>query len=181
MAVILAVPTMGSAMGIDGGDIFQILAVEDLALGPTAIGVGLSLSIVSVPFQLWAARMPLQRATVDLQLFLGSVAVHCCLLATLVALAPPGGTWAHGALVLAVTAEIALSVLWATSWQPLLTYSVGAASRQRINSRGRAAGNVVMIATLLVFGAVGGDPSASSPPERGPSSSPTATGCCGRT
>jgi hypothetical protein len=102
-------------LGIDGGAIFQILAVEDLGLGPTAIGVGLALSTISIPFQIRAARTALSRSVPNLQLFLLSFAVLCWLLAGLVLFATLGGTIAHTALAIAVRAGISLSVLYATA------------------------------------------------------------------
>jgi hypothetical protein len=37
--LVLLGPVLGSALGIDGGAIFQIFATEDLGLSPTAIGI----------------------------------------------------------------------------------------------------------------------------------------------
>ena len=156
--VAIAVPTLGSSLGIDGGAIFQILAVEDLGLGPTAIGVGLALSTISIPFQIRAARTALGRAVPNLQLFFLSFAVLCWLLAGLVVFAAPGGTVAHTALAIAVVAEISLSVRYATAWQPLLGYTLTTRDRQRVNSWGRASGSVTMIAVVVLFGAVATDP-----------------------
>jgi hypothetical protein len=158
--VALAAPTLGSSLGIDGGAIFQILAVEDLGLGPTAIGIGLALSTISIPFQIRAARTPLARAVPNLQLVFLSFAVLCWLLAGLVLFATPGSTVAHTALAIAVVAEISLSVLYATAWQPLLGYSLTTRDRQRVNSWGRASGSVTMIAVVVFFGAVATDPRA---------------------
>jgi hypothetical protein len=158
--VAIAAPTLGSSLGIDGGAIFQILAVEDLGLGPTAIGVGLALSTISIPFQIRAARTALGRAVPSLQLFFLSFAVLCWLLAGLVVFATPGGTVAHTALAIAVVAEISLSVLYATAWQPLLGYTLTTRDRQRVNSWGRASGSLTTILVVVLFGAVATDPRA---------------------
>ncbi len=157
LGVAVTVPTLGSTLGIDGGAIFQILAVQELGLGPAAIGVGLALSAASIPFQLAAARMPLARAVPNIRLFLAGFAAQILVVAALVAFAEPGGVWAHGALAVAVVAEIWLSVLWATSWQPFLSSAVDAPNRQWINSTGRAWGNLVMIGAVIVLGAAGGN------------------------
>lgn len=61
----LTVPSTASALGVDGGVIFQILAVEDPELSPAAIGTALGLGVVSIPLQLWAARMPLELPVAD--------------------------------------------------------------------------------------------------------------------
>jgi hypothetical protein len=59
IAVALTMPALKSAVGIDGGAIFQILAAEDLGLDPRAIGIAFAMGVVSVPIQLLAARLPL--------------------------------------------------------------------------------------------------------------------------
>ncbi len=59
------------------------------------------------------------------------------------------------ALALTVAAEIALSVLYATSWQPLLAHGLPSDIRQRLNARGRAAGGVLLALTLIGFAAAG--------------------------
>jgi len=43
-------------------------------------------------------------------------------------------------IVVAVLAELAVSVLYATSFQPLLSTTFGPQFRQRLNAQGRAAG-----------------------------------------
>lgn len=156
-AVTLTVPVLGAAIGIDGGPIFQILATENLDIGSTALGIAFGLGVVSVPVQLWAGRMPLRRARVNTQCFLVVAALQCWILAALAgAGAGAGGRVALVALALTVIAEIALSVLYATSWQPLLGASVAPAARQRLNAGWSAAARVILVVSLLVFGAIGG-------------------------
>ena len=151
--VTLLLPLFAAVLGIDGGPIFQILAVDDLELSPTAIGIAFGLGIVSVPVQLYASRLPLHRARRNTQWFLGIAAVQAWILALLVALGATGPA-ASTALVVTVTAEIALSVLFATAWQPLLSWSVDTTQRQRLNTtwpavaRGLLAGLVVLFAAL---------------------------------
>jgi hypothetical protein len=144
---------LGSALGIDGGAIFQIFATEDLLLSPTAIGVAFGLGVLSVPVQIWAARMPLSRARRNLQNYLVIAAVQAWILAVLIAVDSVGGV-AMIALGVTVAAEISLSVLFATAWQPLLSQTLSSAERQRLNSRGRAAGGGLLAALLLLFAAL---------------------------
>jgi hypothetical protein len=153
-------PMLGSAAGIDGGAIFQIVAVESLGLDPRAIGVAFSLGVLSVPFQLAAARLPLWRARLHLQLFFALLAVQCWVLAALVAGDVAGGGVATVALGVTVVAEISLSVLYAPSWQPLLRFALSSAQRQSVNSRARAVGGAIVAVTVLLFGTVGDTPRA---------------------
>jgi len=144
---------LGSALGIDGGAIFQIFATEDLGLGPTAIGIAFGLGVLSVPVQIWAARMPLWRARRNLQTYLVIAAVQAWILAVLVASGTTGGATVI-ALGVTVAAEISLSVLFATAWQPLLSQTLSSAERQQLNSRGRAAGGGLLAGLLLIFAAL---------------------------
>ena len=156
-AVALAVPTLGSSLGIDGGAIFQIVAVESLRLDPRAVGIAFGLGVLSVPLQLLAARTPLWRARRNLQLFLAFAAVQCWVLALLVHLDLAGGFLALLALPITVVAEISLSVLYAPAWQPLISHALTSAERQTVNSRVRAAAGLAAAATVVAFGAAGDD------------------------
>lgn len=153
VAVVVTMPTLSSALGIDGGAIFQIVAVESLGLDPRAIGIAFGMGTLSIPVQIAAARLPLWRARRNLQLYLALAAVGCGVLATLVALDVAGETIATVALGVTVLAEINVSVLYAPAWQPLLQFALTSEDRQQVNSRGRAAGGVVVAALLIVFGA----------------------------
>ena len=153
--VTLFMPLFGAVLGIDGGPIFQILAIEDLELSPTAIGVAFGFGIVSVPIQLYAARIPLHRARRNTQLFLIIAAVQAWILALLVALEVTGPL-ASTALVVTVTAEIALSVLFATAWQPLLSWSVNTTQRQRLNATWPAVARGLLAGLLVLFAALDG-------------------------
>jgi hypothetical protein len=152
LAVTLLVPTLGSTLGIDGGDLFQMVAVENLGLDARTIGIGLGFCTLSVPMQLWAARLSLGRARQRLVAFLVGDTVLCWVLALLVVTASPGSGLATSALAIAVVAEISLSVLYATAWQPLLSLVLGATDRQRINAQGRALARGLMAGLLLLFG-----------------------------
>jgi hypothetical protein len=146
------IPPLGSALGIDGGDLFQMVAVENLGLDARTIGIGLGFCTLSVPVQLWAARLSLGKARQRLVAFLVGDTMLCWTLALLVATASPGSGLATSALAIAVVAEISLSVLYATAWQPLLSLVLGPTDRQRINARGRALARGLMVGLLLVFG-----------------------------
>ena len=153
-AVAFGMPTLKSAVGVDGGAMFQIIAVESLGLDPRAIGVAFSLGVLSVPLQLAAARLPLWRARVHLQIFFALLAVQCVVLAGLVAADVTGGGVAMIALGVTVVAEISLSVLYAPSWQPLLRFALGSKDRQSVNSRVRAVGNATVVVAVLLVGTV---------------------------
>lgn len=151
--VALSKPALAAALGIDGGAIFQILAVEDLGLSPTAIGTAFGLGLLSLPLQVWAARMPLRFARRNVQIFLILAAIQCAVLAWLVAVGATGGL-AATALVVTVTAEVAISVLFATAWQPLLSTRTRSRDRQRINAGWTALGKGLLAGLLVVFSAV---------------------------
>lgn len=144
---------VGASLGIDGGPIFQILAVENLGLSAAAIGLAFGLGVVSLPIQLYASRLPIERARSNVQIFLVLAALQAWVLAALVGFGATG-SWAAVALGVTVTAEISLSVFYATAWQPLLASGLDTHGRQRLNStwpavaRGVLAGAVVLFATL---------------------------------
>lgn len=150
--VALSKPALAAALGIDGGAIFQILAVENLGLSPAAIGTAFGLGLLSLPLQLWAARLPLRFAKRNLQIFLVLAAMQSALLAWLVAIGATGGL-ATTALVVTVTAEISISVLYATAWQPLLSTRARSRDRQRVNAGWTALGKGLLAGLLIVFSA----------------------------
>jgi MFS family permease len=146
-------PVLAATVGVDGGPIFQIMAVENLGLSATALGIAFGFGVVSVPVQLAAARIPLRRARRNVQIFLGLSAVQAWILAGLVA-ADATGPLATVALGVTVSAELAVSILFATAWQPLLSFSVDAVDRQRLNSAWQAIARGVLAGSLLAFGAL---------------------------
>jgi hypothetical protein len=152
LTVVLLMPLLASTLGVDGGAVFQIIAVEELGLSARAVGIAFGLGVLSVPVQLYAARMPLTRAAGNLRAFTAFGASAALVLAVIVAAAPDPGAVAYVALALTVAAEVAVSVLYATSWQPLLSYGLAASDRQRVSSRGRAAGGALLAAALVAFG-----------------------------
>lgn len=151
--VTLLTPVLGSVLGLDGGAIFQIFATENLGLSSASLGIAFGLGVVSVPVQVWAARMPLWRARRNLQICLAVGALQAGVLALLMVTGTTGRV-AMVALAVTVTAEISISVLFATAWQPLLSYALPSVDRQQINSRVRAVGGGLLAASLLVFAAL---------------------------
>lgn len=151
----ISVPVTAASIGVDGGEIFQILAIENLDLDPRAIGTALGLGTLSIPVQIWAARIPLTRARHNVRIFLNTLGVLAMITAALVMFASPGTTITALALAVAVVAEIAVSVLYATSWQPLLSYVLTSKQRQIINGQGRATTGVVLLLSILLFGQLG--------------------------
>ncbi len=145
----LLLPSVSSTLGIDGGQIFQILAIQTLGLSPTAIGFAFGLGVVSIPVQIAAARFGLQRAGRNLRLFVSVAALQVAVLAVLTFCGP--GSVASGALGVTVLAEITLSVLFATSWQPLLAVSLSSTDRQFMNSKVSATGAIVLAGAVLGF------------------------------
>jgi hypothetical protein len=150
----LTVPLLATAVGVDGSSMFQILATENLQLSPEMIGLAFGLGVVSIPFQLMAARIPLWRARRNLQIFLMVMVSLTVALAVLVA-AEATGAPAALALAITVVAEIAVSVLYATSFQPLVAYGLDSTQRQRLGRIGRPLGSLIVATTVLVFAAVG--------------------------
>jgi hypothetical protein len=151
----LLLPTATTSLGVDGGAIFQIAATESLGLSPRAVGIGFGMGILSVPVQLWAARLPLWRARRNLRLYCSLVAAQCVVLALLLAFLDKGDRLAVLALGITVLAEINVSVLYATTWQPLLAATLTPEQRQGLQSRGSAASGLLKAASAFVFGAAG--------------------------
>ena len=148
-------PVTALAVGVDGGAVFQILAIEELELDPRSVGIALGLGTLSIPLQLWAVRIPLERARRNLRLHMVTLGVMSLITAALVWSAAPGSLVAALALVIAVLAEISVSVLYATSWQPLISYSLSTAERQTMLGLGRAATGATLLVSVLVFGQLG--------------------------
>lgn len=150
--VALTKPALAAALGIDGGAIFQILAVENLGLPPAAIGTAFGLGLLSLPLQLWAGRIPLRLARRNVQIFLVVAAIQSAFLAWLLAAGATDGL-AETALVVTVTAEVAISVLFTTAWQPLLSSRARSRDRQRINAGWNALGRGMLAGLLIAFSA----------------------------
>ncbi|MFT4865904.1 MAG: hypothetical protein ACI8RE_002098 [Ilumatobacter sp.] len=81
--------------------------------------IGASLGVVSLPIQIYAARIPIERSRRNVEIFLALAALQAWLLVFLVGIGATGG-FATVALGVTITAEISVSVLLATAWQPLL-------------------------------------------------------------
>jgi len=145
-------PVATASLGVDGGPIFQILAIENLGLSATALGIALGFGLVSLPVQIYASRIPIERARQNMQLFLVLAALQAWLLALLVGVGATGG-FAAVALGVTVTAEISVSVLYATAWQPLLASGLDTRGRQRLNSTWSATARGVLAGALILFAA----------------------------
>ncbi|MGI9597519.1 MAG: hypothetical protein ACR2QK_15245 [Acidimicrobiales bacterium] len=151
--VTILMPLLASTVGLDGGPIFQIVAVENLGISAAPLGLAFGLGIISLPLQIAAARIPLRRARPNVQIFLVLTAIQAWILAVLVAIDATGGVAAI-ALAVTVTAELAVSILFATAWQPLLSFAVDPSSRQRLNSTWQAIARGVLAGSLVAFGAL---------------------------
>lgn len=155
LAIALVVPILGASLGVNGGAIFQIIAIENLGLNARQIGLAVGLGALSIPFQIWAARIPLRYAIRNMALFVIIMAVFCWLMALLI-LGPDSDTFVVVSVIsIAVLAELALSVLFATSWQPLLSTNVSHEFRQRLNAQARAASSLILIGIVTVVGWIG--------------------------
>jgi len=140
-----------ASLGVDGGSIFQILAIENLGLSATAIGIAFGLGVASLPIQIYASRIPIERARRNLQIFFVLAALQAWLLAVLVAVGATG-SFATVALGVTITAEISVSVLFATAWQPLLASGVDTHGRQQLNSTWSAIARGILAGAVLLFG-----------------------------
>lgn len=145
-------PLAAISIGVDGGEIFQIIAIDSLGLDPRLIGLALGLGTLSVPLQLWAARMPLERTKRNIRLHLALLGTMTAVTALLIAVAEPGSRLAAAALVVAVLAEVAVSVLLATSWQPIISYVLTPRQRVFVLGQGRAVTGVVLLVSVFTFG-----------------------------
>ncbi len=151
--VTIATPLLGASLGVDGGPIFQILAVDNLGLSATAIGIAFGLGVASLPIQIYASRIPIERARRNVQIFLVLGALQAWLLALLVGAGATGG-FATVGLGVTITAEISVSVLYATAWQPLLASGLDTRRRQQLNSTGPAIARGVLAGALVLFAAL---------------------------
>jgi hypothetical protein len=145
----LLLPSVTSTLGIDGGQIFQILAIQTLGLSPDAIGFAFGLGVISIPVQIASAGFGLHHAGRNLCLFVSLAALLVTVLAVLTFYGRGGA--APGALGITVLAEITLSVLFATSWQPLLAVSLSPTDRQFMNSKVSATATIVLAGAVLAF------------------------------
>jgi hypothetical protein len=116
------------------------------------VGTALLLGALSVPLQLWAVRIPLARARHNARLFMWLIGAMTLTTAAVVQWAEPGSLIAGTVLLIAVVAEIAVSVLFATSWQPLISYTLSASQRQFIIGRASAASGAALLVAVVVFG-----------------------------
>jgi hypothetical protein len=146
--LVLLMPIAKSAVGIDGGAVFQVVASENLGMSSATIGLAFGLGVLSLPVQMLAARIPLARAKVNVRLFAAALGVLSAVMAVLV-LVGPSSPVTITAITVAVTAEVALSVLYATSWMPLQNAILASTERQWLSSRVRGIGGLALVAFLL--------------------------------
>ncbi len=151
-AFVVLLPLLGASLGVNGSAVFQIIAIEEFGLTSRQVGWAIGLGAISIPFQIWAGRIPLRAAHRNLRLFVFLMSAMSLLMAWLIV--GPGSTTFVVACVIAIAvlAELAVSVLFATSFQPLLTTTVGPQFRQRLNAQGRAAGGVLAIGLVVLVG-----------------------------
>ena len=151
-AFVVLLPLLGAPLAVNGSAVFQIIAIEELGLTSRQVGLAVGLGAISIPFQIWATRIPLQTAHRNLRLYVLTMSVMCLIMAWLIT--GPGSTTfvVTFVIVIAVLAELAVSVLFATSFQPLLSTTVDTRFRQRLNAQGRAAGGLVAIGLVIVVG-----------------------------
>lgn len=151
-AFVVLVPLMGTSLAVNGSAVFQIIAAEELGLTSRQVGLAVGLGAISIPFQIWAARIPIQAAHRNLRLYVIAMASMSLVMAWLIT-GPGSATFIVACVIaLAVLAELAVSVLFATSFQPLLSTTVSPQFRQRLNAQGRAAGGIVAIGLVILVG-----------------------------
>lgn len=157
ISITVLLPLLGGAVGVNGAPVFQILAIENLGLDARQVGLAVGLGAISIPFQILAGRIPLTAAKRNLRLHILALAAMCLAFAWLVT--EPGSTAfvVAAAIVIAVLAELSVSVLFATSFQPLLSTTVGPRFRQQLNAQWRAAASIVTIGLVALVGVLGRD------------------------
>ncbi len=155
LAFVAVLPLLGGVIGVDGGPVFQIIASQTLGLDAREVGLAVGLGALSIPVQVWAGRIPLRLAHRNLRLFVWSMAIMCLVFAAMIVSDWRGPSLVAGVIALAVLAEIAVSVLFATSFQPLLSTTVSHAVRQRLNGPGRALGGILAVGLVALVSAVG--------------------------
>lgn len=151
-AFVVLIPLLGAPLAVNGSAVFQIIAIEELGLTSRQVGLAVGLGAVSIPFQIWATRIPLRFAHRNLRLFVLIMSVMCLIMAWLMTGSGSTTFVVTFVVVIAVLAELAVSVLFATSFQPLLSTTVGSRFRQRLNAQGRAAGGLLAIGLVIVIG-----------------------------
>ncbi len=151
-AFVVLVPLLGAPLAVNGAAIFQIIALEELGLTSRQVGIAVGLGAMSIPFQIWAIRVPLRLAHRNLRIFVNAMSAMCLIIAWLIT-GPGSKTFiVTSVIVIAVLAELAVSVLFATSFQPLLSTTIDPQFRQRLNAQGRAAGGLAAIGFVIVIG-----------------------------
>lgn len=151
-AFVVLLPLLGATLAVNGAAVFQIIAIEELGLTSQQVGLAVGLGAISIPFQVWAIRIPLRLAHKNLRIYIAAMSAMCLAMAWLIT--GPGSTSfvVASVIVIAILAELAVSVLFATSFQPLLSTTVDPQFRQRLNAQGRAAGGLLAIGFVILVG-----------------------------
>lgn len=151
-AFVVLLPLLGATLAVNGAAVFQIIAIEELGLTSRQVGLAVGLGAISIPFQVWAIRIPLRLAHKNLRIYIAAMSAMCLAMAWLIT--GPGSTSfvVTSVIVIAILAELAVSVLFATSFQPLLSTTVDPQFRQRLNAQGRAAGGLLAIGFVILVG-----------------------------
>ena len=151
-AFVVLLPLLGASLAVNGSAVFQIIAIEELGLTSRQVGLAVGLGAISIPFQVWATRVPLSLAHRNLRVYVFAMSAMSLVMAWLIT--GPGSTTfvVASVMVIAVLAELAVSVLFATSFQPLLSTTVDPQFRQQLNAQGRAAGGLLAIGFVIVVG-----------------------------
>ncbi|MEZ5343346.1 MAG: hypothetical protein R2706_18480 [Acidimicrobiales bacterium] len=151
-ALVILLPLLGAPLAVNGSAVFQIIAIEELGLTSRQVGLAVGLGAISIPFQIWAAHIPLRLAHRHMRLYLLTMSAMCLAMAWLMTGPGSPAFVVTCALAIAILAELAVSVLFATSFQPLLSTTIGPQFRQRLNAQGRAAGGVLSIGLVVLVG-----------------------------
>jgi hypothetical protein len=105
--------------------------------------------------KLWATQIPLRLARRHLTMYVAVMSALCALMAWLIGTPISPSFVIVTAVLIAVSAEVAVSVLWATSWQPALSSSVTPRFRQWLNAQARAANGLISIVIVVIIGSLG--------------------------
>lgn len=151
-AFVVLIPLLGAPLAVNGSAVFQIIAIEELGLTSRQVGLAVGLGAISIPFQIWATRMHLRIAHRNLRIFVFTMSTMCLIMAWLITRSGSTTFVVTCVIVIAILAELAVSVLFATSFQPLLSTTVDSRFRQRLNAQGRAAGGLLAIGLVIVVG-----------------------------
>lgn len=151
VALVVLSPLLGGPLAVNGSAVFQIIAIEELGLSSRQVGLAIGLGALSIPFQVMATRVPLQLAHRNLRLYLVAMSAMCLVMAWLVAGPGSSALVTASVIFIAIIAELAVSILFATSFQPLLATTVAPQFRQQLNAQGRAGSGLLAISFVILI------------------------------